>query len=154
MRYARTLFGLLPMCLWFICSVQAQNDPRWTVIQNLNALDTNNVTPPSLALGKTLHDAAEYVLRWQLPQDAKAWKLRRPEVERAFRKAIGLETSPERTPLNARILATHDFGDYTIQNIVFESRPGFPVTANLYRPKAEAKGKRAKSFRRLGRIAR
>ena len=70
------------------------------------------------------------------------WKKRRPEVERAFRKAIGLERLPERTPLNPRLGAKHDFEGYTLQNVMFESRPGFPVTANLYRPKSPAQGKR------------
>jgi cephalosporin-C deacetylase-like acetyl esterase len=34
-------------------------------------------------------------------------------------------------------------GAYTIENVIFESRPGFPVAANLYRPKANnATGRR------------
>ena len=41
---------------------------------------------------------------------------------------------PERTPLNARVVGTLDRGDYRIEKIIFESRPGFYVTANLYLP--------------------
>jgi cephalosporin-C deacetylase-like acetyl esterase len=41
----------------------------------------------------------------------------------------------ERTPLNARHVATLDRSDYAIEKIIFESRPAFFVTANLYRPK-------------------
>jgi cephalosporin-C deacetylase-like acetyl esterase len=43
---------------------------------------------------------------------------------------------PERTPLNARVVGTLDRGDHRIEKIIFESRPGFYVTANLYLPKA------------------
>jgi pimeloyl-ACP methyl ester carboxylesterase len=41
----------------------------------------------------------------------------------------------ERTPLNARELGAIPQDDYVIERIVFESRPQFFVTANLYRPK-------------------
>ncbi len=99
--------------------------------------------PNSPAVVKSLGDAAEYVLRWKLPGDEEAWRRHRPEVERAFRKAIGLEKLPERTLLNARTTATHDFGDYLVGNVIFESRPGFPVTANLYLPKPASQGNRA-----------
>ncbi|MBD3266368.1 prolyl oligopeptidase family serine peptidase [bacterium] len=42
---------------------------------------------------------------------------------------------PDRTPLNARVTSTIERDAYTIENIVFESRPRFYVTANLYIPK-------------------
>jgi dienelactone hydrolase len=45
---------------------------------------------------------------------------------------------PEKTPLQARVTATVERDTYRIENIVFESRPGFPVTANLYLPKGAA----------------
>jgi cephalosporin-C deacetylase-like acetyl esterase len=45
---------------------------------------------------------------------------------------------PERTPLNARVVGAVDRGDFRVERIIFESRPGFYVTANLYLP---AKGK-------------
>jgi len=41
---------------------------------------------------------------------------------------------PERTPLNARVVGRLDRGDFRIEKIIFESRPGFYVTANLYLP--------------------
>ena len=42
---------------------------------------------------------------------------------------------PEKTPLNARVIRITERDAYNIENVIFESRPGFPVTANLYIPK-------------------
>lgn len=42
---------------------------------------------------------------------------------------------PEKTPLNARITGVVERDVYTIEKVIFESRPHFPVTANLYVPK-------------------
>jgi len=42
---------------------------------------------------------------------------------------------PERTPLNARITGVIERDAYRIEKIIFESRPGFLVTGNLYLPK-------------------
>lgn len=50
-----------------------------------------------------------------------------------IRRYFGPE--PERTPLNARVTRVVERDDYRIENLIFESRPGFPVTANLYIPK-------------------
>ena len=122
-------------------TVPSNND--WIVAPSGLVWDQANTLPNSPALIKSLGDAAEYVLRWQLPRDAAAWRRRRPEVERAFRKAIGLERLPERSPLNVRVSAPVDMGGYVIQHVIFESRPGFPVTANVYCPGTASHGKRA-----------
>ncbi len=42
---------------------------------------------------------------------------------------------PEKTPLKARTTKTIERDTYTIENVIFESRPGFLVTGNLYIPK-------------------
>jgi dienelactone hydrolase len=45
---------------------------------------------------------------------------------------------PERTPLNAKRVGQIDRPGYVIEKIIFESRPRFYVTANLYRPERAA----------------
>ncbi|MBI1355510.1 MAG: prolyl oligopeptidase family serine peptidase [Acidobacteria bacterium] len=47
-----------------------------------------------------------------------------------------LGTLPDRTPLNAKVVETIEMPGYVIEKILFESQPGFFVTANLYRPAA------------------
>ncbi len=141
-KLLRLVFALPCVALALSAQTPTQDD-AWSVMPGGQVWDLDSVVPNSPALIKSLGDAAEYVLRWRLPADAVAWQRRRPEVERAFRKAIGLESLPERSPLQARTTARLDMGDYTIEDVIFESRPGFPVTANLYRPKAAAPGKRA-----------
>ena len=43
----------------------------------------------------------------------------------------------ERTPLNPRIVGVVERDEYVIEKLIFESRPQFFVTANVYRPKGE-----------------
>lgn len=42
---------------------------------------------------------------------------------------------PEKTPLKPRVTKVVERETYKIENVIFESRPGFLVTANLYVPK-------------------
>ena len=42
---------------------------------------------------------------------------------------------PEKTPLKPRVTGVAEREGYKIENVIFESRPGFLVTANLYVPK-------------------
>jgi cephalosporin-C deacetylase-like acetyl esterase len=44
--------------------------------------------------------------------------------------------APERTPLNARVMGRFERAAYVVEKVVFESRPGLVVPANLYIPKA------------------
>ena len=53
-------------------------------------------------------------------------------VQERIRECFGPE--PERTPLNARVTGVVERDAYRIEKIIFESRPNFPVTANLYIP--------------------
>ncbi|HYK92035.1 MAG TPA: acetylxylan esterase, partial [Acidobacteriota bacterium] len=41
---------------------------------------------------------------------------------------------PQRTPLNSRVVRVQELNSYRIENVMFESRPGFWVTGNLYVP--------------------
>ena len=55
------------------------------------------------------------------------------DLRARIRRAFG--PMPERTPLNPRTTGVVERDRYNIEKVVFESRPGFLVTANLYLPK-------------------
>jgi len=55
------------------------------------------------------------------------------EVRQKIQQCFG--PWPEKTPLNPRITGVVERDAYKIENIIFESRPNFLVTANLYIPK-------------------
>ena len=57
----------------------------------------------------------------------------RERTRRGLRKSFG--PRPKRSPLNARITGVLQRKNYTIEKVIYESRPGFPVTANLYIPR-------------------
>ena len=42
---------------------------------------------------------------------------------------------PSRTPLNARVTGKIERPGYVMEKVLFESRPGFLVSANLYLPR-------------------
>jgi len=67
--------------------------------------------------------------RLRTEADAQAYV---KSVQAKIRRCFGPE--PERTPLNARVTGVVERDAYSIEKIIFESRPGFPVTANLYLP--------------------
>lgn len=54
------------------------------------------------------------------------------EVQAKIRTCFGPE--PERTPLLPRVTGVVDRESYRIEKVIFESRPDFPVTGNLYVP--------------------
>jgi len=55
------------------------------------------------------------------------------DVRARIRQAFG--PMPERTPLKPRVTGVVERDTYKIEKLIFESRPGFLVTANLYLPK-------------------
>ena len=54
------------------------------------------------------------------------------DVRRKLRRCFG--PRPRRTALSVRITGRVKRKDYTIDKLIYDSRPGFPVTANLYIP--------------------
>jgi len=74
----------------------------------------------------------------EAPATVSSFKTAREMRVREFLRSIGLEPLPPRTPLNARVTGVLDREGYTLEKVVFESRPNFPVTAHLYVPKGHA----------------
>lgn len=68
----------------------------------------------------------------QTKADAEAYVR---SVKDRIRQAFGPE--PERTPLNAQVTSVLEREAYRIEKVMFESRPGLLVTANLYVPKGK-----------------
>ncbi len=63
-----------------------------------------------------------------------AVEARQKWVRETLWKLIG--GMPERTPLNARTTGSFERDAYKVDNVVYESRPGLFVSANLYVPKS------------------
>lgn len=84
-----------------------------------------------------LIDTAQAHLRERrAPESREAWLARAPVLKQALAQRLGLDPVPPRTSLNARITGRAERANYFIENLVFESQPGFFVTANVYIPKS------------------
>ena len=69
------------------------------------------------------------VLSMRTPADVAK---RKTYIRQTIEKAVG--GFPERTPLNPKTVGTIEKEGYKIEKVIFESQPGFYVTANLYLP--------------------
>ncbi len=76
------------------------------------------------------HRRLERLAALQTRADAEAYVR---SVRAKIRISFG--PSPEKTPLNARVTGVVERDEYKIEKVIFESRPGFLVTANLYIPR-------------------
>ena len=78
-------------------------------------------------------------LRYTMPKykTRKAWERRADWLRRHVRVSSGLIPEPPRTPLKPRIFGKLDRDGYTIEKAFIESRPGFYVCGNLYRPRGQ-----------------
>ena len=116
------------------------------MVQELRALDTN-IAPSKAKLSDLVPDDIRRRLKEANARSTDAWQkiVSRAEWEK-FRadKLADLRASlnwpQERSPLTIHRTGGVDGESFTVDNIVFESRPGLWVTANLYRP-AKARDK-------------
>ena len=68
-------------------------------------------------------------------ESLEEWEAYAKNLRRRVLLSSGLLPMPEKTPLNAVISGRVDHDDYSVEKVQLESRPGFLVTGNLYRPK-------------------
>ena len=68
------------------------------------------------------------------PADASAWRARAAFLREQVLVSAGLWPLPAKTPLAAHVFGRIERGDYSVEKVYFESRPGFFVAGNLYRP--------------------
>ena len=67
---------------------------------------------------------------------ADDWRQRQQYVRETLIDMMG--GLPARTPLNARAVGVLERDEYRVENVIFESRPDFYVTANVYVPTRRA----------------
>lgn len=70
------------------------------------------------------------------------WNRARPRFRQEYFDMLGLWPIPEKTPLQATITHTLARGDYAVDMLHYQSRPGLYVTGDLYRPSTIASGER------------
>jgi dienelactone hydrolase len=75
-------------------------------------------------------------------KSGEEWNQARSRFRQEYFHMLGLWPLPERTPLRATVTRTLDRGDYVVDMVHYQSRPGLYVTGNLYRPAKVAPGER------------
>src|SRR6266542_1299560 len=66
-------------------------------------------------------------------RSAEDWAQSRPRFRQEYFQMLGLSPLPEKSPLHATVSGTLDRGDYVVDMLHYQSRPGLYVTGNLYR---------------------
>ena len=116
---------------------------------SLRDLDTNVLTADRATLSRMLSNDVQARLReanrresaaWHGIASRAEWETYRESRLRALRESLGRTTDVPRD-LHVRTTRTLTGDGFRVENILFESRPGLIVTANLYLPAARrAKG--------------
>ena len=121
----------MPTLLAFIAAFLLQDD--------LSTFDARVLPEPQpRMIGR---DAAERIRQenrnaseaWGQIQSLASWERFRDARIKALRASLGAD-EPVPKDLNIRVTKTLEGAGHTIENLVFESRPGLLVTANLYVP--------------------
>jgi len=78
---------------------------------------------------KKFEERRKTVAALKTPEDVKK---RQDELRAKFLEALG--GFPEKTPLNPNVVGTLKGGGFAVEKVIYESRPGHHVTANVYIP--------------------
>ena len=127
-------FALLTLSLPVLAQESAESvfyanrgsDRQWLTYQDNHRALYRIITNEAFNL---LEERAEKVTKFQSPADWKTWQ---NEIKTALNGSL---TKFEKTPLNARTTGILEQEKFTVEKVLFESHPGFYVTAGLFLPK-------------------
>lgn len=88
-----------------------------------------------------LKEKVEAAAARPVPSSVAEFEIERERRRRELMRSLGLDPLPPRTPLNAQVTGVVQRAGYRIEKLLFESRPQFFVTANLYLPDPLPQGK-------------
>ena len=101
------------------------------------ALDRQQRRVRTMVERKQRKEAGQAILAerraWDEIHTRADWEKYRAERLERLRKTVG-KYPPERPTLDYRVTATHEGDGYQLLNVVYQTRPGFYATANLYVP--------------------
>jgi dienelactone hydrolase len=75
-------------------------------------------------------------------KSVEEWKRELPRLRQEYFEMLGLWPMPQKTSLHATVTGRLDRGEYVVEMLHYQSRPGLYVTGNLYRPATVAAGQR------------
>jgi len=62
------------------------------------------------------------------------WEARKAQLRKQILSAAGLIPMPEKTPLHPQIFGRMENQEYSVEKVLLETRPGYYLGGNLYRP--------------------
>src|ERR1043165_2174900 len=100
----------------------------------LRAADTLPMKEPRLTEEQGKEQLAGFAKTWHTHAE---WEARAKNIREGILREAHLTPLPARCPLKPIIWGKQVLHGYTVENVAFESLPGFFVTGNLYRPLGE-----------------
>jgi dienelactone hydrolase len=106
--------------------------PLLVLTAALNAQQTGTTIPAQDVRNTVLSSRTHY--KMPVLSSREAWLERAAFHRKQILASAGLLPMPEKTPLNPQVFGKLERDGYTIEKVLLETRPGFYMGGNLYRP--------------------
>jgi len=127
-------YKIIVVCIWILaaglcCSITKQGADAKRAEREPELCRDNYLSEAAAR-----HQLAEFARSYS---NLRQWRSRAKRVRDGILRGAELLNPPKRCALNPIIHSRREHKGYTVENVAFESLPGFFVTGNLYRPLAQ-----------------